>query len=92
MTDDFNRPTPDLRTTPVRNRSPWTMWISLAAIVVILALAWSYWPRTGAPPVSPPAAETTTTTPPASTMTPATPAPATPPATTAPAAPAAPAQ
>ncbi|PZM13713.1 hypothetical protein CPY51_12565 [Rhizobium tubonense] len=92
MTNDFNRPNPDLRTTPIRDRSPWTMWASVAAAIVVLALAWSYWPRTSAPPVTAPA-ETSTTQPPATTTAPATPpATTTAPATPAPAPAPAPAQ
>ncbi|KAA0692631.1 hypothetical protein DTW90_27220 [Neorhizobium sp. P12A] len=86
MANDFNRP--DLKSTPVHDQS-WRMWGVIAAVIVIAAVAWSMWPRTATPPVSPPAQ--TTTNQPATTTAPATPpaAPATPaPATPAPAAPA----
>lgn len=91
MTNDFNRPGPDLRTTPTtERRSPWTMWIGIAVVVLIIALAAIYWPRRSETPATPPAGETTTTTPPATSTAPATPpasesAPATPPAATPPA-------
>ncbi|MFP3544645.1 hypothetical protein SB748_14345 [Rhizobium sp. SIMBA_035] len=99
MTNDFNRPNPDLRTTPpvADRRSPWTMWIGIAAVIVIIALAASYWPRSGPAPATAPAGETSTTTTPAAPAAPATPpaatsepaAPETPPAAApAPAAPA----
>jgi hypothetical protein len=62
------------------------MWGIVAAVIVVLALAWSFWPRTG---VTPPAASditSSTTNAPATTTAPAAPAPAT--NTPAPAAPA----
>ncbi|MGO4570043.1 hypothetical protein AB4Z52_34690 [Rhizobium sp. 2YAF20] len=72
MTNDFNRPNPDLRTTPLRDRPGWAMWASVAAVVVILALAWSLWPRTSSQPVTAPAGETSTTQPPVTSTAPAT--------------------
>ncbi len=74
MTNDFNRPNPDLRTTPTSDRrSSWAMWIGIAVVVLIIALAATYWPRTSETPATPPAGETTTTTPPATSTAPATP-------------------
>ncbi|MBB3452617.1 hypothetical protein FHT86_000873 [Rhizobium sp. BK313] len=71
MSDDINKPSLDLRTTPVRP-SPWKSWIAVLAVIIVAALAWNFWPHAGTINSSVPAAQTTTTPPPATATPPAT--------------------
>ncbi|WP_158704528.1 hypothetical protein [Rhizobium sp. NXC24] len=72
MSNDLNRPTPnpDIRTTPVR-RQPWMPWVAILAVILVAALAWSFWPHASTTNPNAPA-QTTTTQPPTTTTPPAT--------------------
>ena len=71
MSNDINKPSLDLRTTPVRS-SPWKSWIAILAVVIVAALAWNFWPNASTTNPSVPPAQTTTAQPPATATPPAT--------------------
>lgn len=72
MSNDLNRPSPDLRTTPLSRRPPWAQWVVILGAIILAALAWSFWPRTSPTDATAPPAQTTTTQPPATATPPAT--------------------
>ncbi|EJK84622.1 hypothetical protein PMI03_02576, partial [Rhizobium sp. AP16] len=39
MSNDFNRPNPDLGTPPLSRRPPWASWLVILAAAVVAALA-----------------------------------------------------
>ena len=59
MSDDINKPSLDLRTTPVRS-SPWKSW-TILAVVMVAALAWNFWPHASTINSTAPPAQATTT-------------------------------
>lgn len=70
MSNGVNKPSPDLRTTPLPQQ-PWMSWIGIFVIIVVAALTWSFWPHPSTPNPNGPTQTTiqqpATTTPPGTT-------------------------
>lgn len=68
MSNNINKPRPDLRTTPAPQQ-PWMSWIAVLVIIVVAALTWGFWPHSNTISSNAPAQTTTqqpaTATPPA---------------------------
>ncbi len=63
MSNDINKPTPNLRT-PMRSTT-WTPWIAILAVILVEALAWNFWPHASVIKSDVPPAKTNTTQAPA---------------------------